>query len=43
MTNCSECGLKIDTLTSPDNDQGHMCFDCYFEYKLMRGDFNVSN
>jgi len=33
-TNCSECGLEINTSTHPNTPVGHLCFDCHFDYLI---------
>jgi len=34
QTNCDGCGLEINAEISPCISTGHLCQDCYFEYKL---------
>lgn len=36
-TNCISCGQEIDTNIHPDIIEGHLCFDCYFDYTIMKG------
>lgn len=38
-TNCAFCGKKIDTLIHPDTPEGHMCFDCHFDYTILKGGY----
>lgn len=31
-SNCSSCGIEIETRIHPKTKEGHMCFDCHADY-----------
>ncbi len=39
ITNCDSCGEEIDTDIHPDTSEGHMCFDCHFDYVVLTGGY----
>lgn len=38
-TNCASCGKEIDTAIHPEIPDGHVCFDCHFDYVIMKGGY----
>ena len=39
-TNCSSCGVEINTEIHPVGPEGHMCFDCHFDYLIANGGYD---
>jgi len=38
-TNCISCGKEIDTDIHPKISEGNVCFDCHFDYVIMKGGY----
>ena len=34
-TNCSGCGLEIETKVCNNTPEGHMCIDCELDYLIL--------
>lgn len=41
-TNCISCGKEIDTALHPNTPEGYLCFDCHFDYVIMKGGYKIT-
>lgn len=37
LMHCVQCAEEIDADIHPETPEGHMCFDCHFDYVILGG------